>query len=337
VFHALAGGNLSILRSYVQGDDYIGNPSTGTSPGQPGSAPGVTTTNTTCTGNVATTTVNVEAVPAGTTRGIVAIQGKPRVVAVDPADTDGVMSVRAKTPTREWVIGSGAEPAEPRRAIADTDQCLKCHVGSLYQHGGNRVDNVTMCVMCHNAASSEKNVRVGWGVEASEAYDGKTGETYEFKTMLHKVHSAGIEGQNPFVIYRTNQGIFAWAPEGTMLPNWPGTGSQTVYGAVDASGNPVVRNHSFHSPTYPRLLDDCGACHVADFNQVPEQSKAVALTTEAGVAPWGNQLDDTLQGAGAAACTSCHQSSSTRGHAIQNGWEPKTFPNGRQTILDAAD
>jgi OmcA/MtrC family decaheme c-type cytochrome len=282
-------------------------------------------------------------VPAGAERGIVAIQGKPRVTAVDPADTDGLMQVRAKTPTREWLIGSGDEPAETRRAIANTTQCLKCHVGSLYQHGGNRVDNVTMCVMCHNAASSEQNVRVQMGVDPSEAYDGKVGQTYEFKTMLHMLHFAGEAGADPIVIYRT-RGIYAWGPEGTTLPNWPGTSALEtdrfpVYGG-DPNALPdgvEIQPHFFHSPTYPRLKNDCAACHDAGFDRVPDQSKAVATTLDAGVAPWGNQVDDVLQGAGAAACTTCHQDSASAGHAIQNGWEPKTFPEGRKTILDAAN
>jgi OmcA/MtrC family decaheme c-type cytochrome len=303
------------------------------------------TTNTTCIGNVATTVIPVEATTSP--RGIVALQGKPWVVAVDPADTDGRMQVRAKTPTREWMVGSGDEPAETRRAIADTDQCLKCHVGSLYQHGGNRVDNVDMCIICHNSASSEQSVRVEMGVDASEAYDGKVGQTYEFKTMLHMLHAAGEEGNKPLVIYR-GRGIYAWASDVSLLgPNWgttppcekttPTPGQEyLVYGA-DPTLNVSCQPFTFYSPTYPRLFNDCEACHVADFNQVPDQAKAVATTLDAGVAPWTNQLDDTLQGAGAAACTSCHQSSATAGHAIQNGWEPKTFPNGRQTILDAAD
>jgi hypothetical protein len=49
---------------------------------------------------------------------------------------------------------------------------------------------------------------------------------------------------------------------------------------------------------------------------------------------WKNQLDDSLQGASAAACTSCHSTTVARGHAYQIGWTPQTFPNGRQTILD---
>jgi len=338
-FHAVASGNnMSILRSYAQGDDFsIG---LGTSPGQPSSA-AVNTTNTTCASNVATTTLTVETPPAGATRAIVALQGKPWVPAVDPADADGRMQVRALTPTREFVVGTGAAPAVLRRPIADTEQCVKCHVGSLYQHGGNRVDNVDMCVICHNAASSEQNVRVGMGVDKTDSYDGLNGQTYEFKSMLHAIHSSGHEGQNPIVIYRSN-GIYAWAPDESLLRNWkagaPCTTSATSPpnngNIVFGSSPETCRVHNFHIPTYPRPLNDCAACHKPGFDTVPDQAKAVATTLDAGAAPWPNQIDDVLQGASAAACTSCHQSTDAKGHAYQNGWTPQTFPNGRQTILD---
>jgi OmcA/MtrC family decaheme c-type cytochrome len=339
VFHAAAGGNLSMLRSYFQGDD----PILGQDPNAPGQAlaVNVTTANTTCAGNVATTTIPVDASATG--RGIVALQGKPRVVSV--ANSTQLMSVRVPTPTREWVVGTGALPTAQRREIADTGACLKCHVGSLYQHGGNRVDNVDMCVLCHNSASNEKNVRVGMGVTASEAYDGLVGQTYEFKTMLHAIHSAGIEGQKPIVIYR-NRGLYAWATDVSLLPNWASapcekatpttTPEYRVFGgdpALDVSCQP----HTFHSPTYPREINDCAACHVSGFDVMVDQAQGMATTLDAGATPWNNQLDDTLQGANTAACTSCHQDTPSVGHANQNGWVPAVFPNGRQTIIDAAD
>jgi OmcA/MtrC family decaheme c-type cytochrome len=188
-------------------------------------------------------------------------------------------------------------------------------------------------VICHNAASSEQNIRIAMNVDKTDSYDGRNGQTYEFKTMLHSIHSSGHDGQQPIVIYRNN-GIYAWAPDVSLLRNWPGAGSYPVFGSADANGAPVIRTHNFHVPTYPRLLNDCAACHKPGFATIPDQAKAVATTLDAGAAPWGNQLDDTLQGASAAACTSCHQSTDAKGHAYQNGWTPQTFPNGRQTILD---
>jgi hypothetical protein len=285
------------------------------------------------------------------------------------------MYVRSKTPTFQWQVGvGGATPvAEQRRPIADTAQCLKCHVGSLYQHGNTRVDNVDLCVMCHNAASSEQNVRTQMGVVASEAYDGKVGQTYEMKSMLHMIHSAGGEGQRTIAIYRT-RGIFAWAQEGVTPANWPGAACQVVSPVAPATTPaayvdvapfeaipagmavtlvanivngantntdgtyPTVacQTHTLYHPTYPRPFNDCLACHDPDFETIPDQSQAVATTFNAGATPWANQLDDTLGGPATTACTTCHQSSSTVGHAYQNSWTPQTFPNGRQTVLDAA-
>jgi OmcA/MtrC family decaheme c-type cytochrome len=259
------------------------------------------------------------------------------------------MYARAKSPVYEYTVGSGAKAAA-RRAIADTNACLKCHVGSLYQHGNNRVDNVELCVMCHNSASTEQNRRVSsFGVDASEAYDGKVGQTFELKTMLHAIHSAGNDGAKPIVIYRT-RGIYAWAPEGVIPPNWPtgptectsGQGpGHFVFGADPASTS-RCQVHNLHHPTWPRAVNDCAACHASGFSYMVDQTKAVATTLDAGGTTWTNQLDDVLQGAQAAACTTCHapgrehQSSATAGHANQNGWAPSVFPNGRQTIIDAA-
>jgi OmcA/MtrC family decaheme c-type cytochrome len=337
-------GSLSMLRSYVQGDDYVLGKAS--APGQ-ASAVNLSTTNTVCAGNVATTTIPVDAdVPAGT-RGVVALQGKWQVpVPAGFADSlhaaewpYPLMFVRVPTPVEEWTVGSSGILANQRREIADTGACLKCHVGSLYQHGNTRVDNVTMCVMCHNSASSDQNNRVTMGVDASEAYDGRVGQTYEFKTMLHALHTAG--GQTgTLAIYRT-RGIYAWAPEGVTPPNWnAGAACGTAGGRLVFGADPAVtascQVHNLYHPTYPRAANDCAACHVADFGTMVDQTKGVATTLDAGALPWNNQLDDVLQGANTAACTSCHQDAASVGHANQNGWVPTTFPNGRQTIIDAA-
>lgn len=325
-------GGLSMLRSYAQGDDYILGQST-SAPGQ-ALAVNVTTANTTCAANVATTLITRDNMPDGT-RGVVAIQGKPLLpVPVGMSNEHweySTMYVRVPSPTYEYAVGTG-DPVTPRRAIADTKQCLGCHVGSLYQHGNNRVDNVSLCIICHNSASSDQSNRVLMGVTASEAYDGKVGQTFEFKTLLHAIHSAG-QGLAPIVIYRT-RGIYAWAADKAMLPNWPATTDPTLVYGGDPAVPQATQVHNFYSPTYPRLVNDCSACHVANFDTVPDQDTAVATTIDAGAAPWQNKIDDSLQGASAAACTSCHSSTDAKGHAYQNGWTPQTFENGRQTILD---
>jgi OmcA/MtrC family decaheme c-type cytochrome len=337
-------GGLSMLRSYAVGDDYVAG--TASAPGQ-ASAVNLTTTNTKCVDKVATTTITRDAKPAGT-RAIVALQGKPQVLVPAGMTTEHwphpLMFVRVPTPTYQFAVGTGTA-VTPRRAIADTSACLKCHVGSLYQHGNTRVDNVTMCIICHNSASSDQNNRVAMGVTASEAYDGKVGMTYEFKTLLHKLHKAGRAGSETTLIYRT-RGIYAWAPEGTVPANWAvepcekttptSTQEYRVFGS-DPALDVGCQVHNLYHPTYPRPENDCLACHVKGFDQVPDQEKAVATTLDTGPAPFSNQIDDVLQGAGAAGCTSCHQDGAAKGHAYQNGWVPTTFENGRQTIIDEAN
>ena len=228
--------------------------------------------------------------------------------------------------------------------VDTTGKCLNCHVGSLYQHGGNRVDNVDLCILCHNSASNEKNVRVGMGVDASEAYDGKTGETFEMKTMLHRVHSAGAPGSPPYVVYR-NRGIYAFAPDVSLVPNWDaGADCVDIFGrpaTIVNGADPDLENscqvHNFISPDYPRALNACAACHTSNFAVIPDQTQAMATTVEAGSDEWENQLDDTLQGAATTACITCHTSGPAKGHAYQNSWEPQEFEEGRQTIIDAVN
>lgn len=371
--------NMSFLRAYAQGDDWV-NVGVGNAPGQPAGATNLTTGNTSCSANVATTTFALTAEEQATqaTRGVVALQGKPQVAVSAPySGTQNVVRTRAFTPTYEFAKSTGAA-VDPRREIVDSRACLKCHVGSMYQHGGNRVDNIDMCVMCHNEASSEQNVRYLFNVTDAEAYDGKVGQTYGFKSLLHAIHSAGksgrvgltndVAGRNDqiTVLYRTN-GIYAWGPsESALGPNWPGTGSQVVYGstylgtttATFTNGAPVTLGHNFHAPTYPRFLNDCQACHVAGGYGLPDQGVAVATTVDAGtvnhnsiadqaaqsIIDNGNQNDDVLISPATSACLSCHHTASPSGqakleaHLFQMSFYPDDFGalNGRNEVLNFA-
>ena len=322
----IANSNFSVLRAYAQGNDWV-NAGVGTSPGQPASATNVTAANTTCDAEyVATTVAKVDATTAE--KGIVGLQGKPQVWF---ADAGRAIQVRSKSPTREFVVADGSEPAAKRREIVSIDKCLACHPGTLYQHGGNRVDSIELCVMCHNPASSEQNVRESMGVTAAEAYDGKAGQTYDLRYMIHAIHSAGETGA-PLVYYRSH-GIYLWGDHDTAAttPNWPGTGNQLVYGSTD-----VQKTHNFHAVTYPRPLNDCQACHINNSEKsVPDGTMSVGITVNSG-ASVSDQLDDVLMGPVAATCTSCHAGGPTRAHAYSFGWTPSLIEGGREGLIGAA-
>jgi OmcA/MtrC family decaheme c-type cytochrome len=345
-----SASNMNLLQAYAQGNDWVNRAGTG-SPGQP-LATNLTTTNTVCASNVATSTIAVQ--PGVTaTKGVVSLQGKPQITFTSGSYTR-VIQVRSPSPIREFVVGTGAEPAagEKRRAIVSTAKCLQCHKGSLYQHGGNRVDSVDLCVTCHNPASSD-TFRQSIGVDATESYDGKGNVSYDLRYMLHAIHSAGSTGA-PYVIYRSN-GIYAFGSEAAIAKlkaekNWPGAGTNLpVYGSDDnLDGTPRtadLRNHNEIVVHYPRPLNDCAACHVDDAGsvQLPSTSRAVGVTVDPGPltapATWGNQLDDTFQSPAMASCMSCHQSgdvgmqSALQAHAMQNSWTPAIFNGGRQDVL----
>jgi len=376
--------NMQFIKAYGQGDDWVNADRTGTvSPGQPATSATLAAANTTCSANVATTTTPVDTFVAAGAKGTMALQGKPQLRFAPAAGTSGeFIQARAKSPTYNFVVPAADGPATAgaaRRTIVDTAKCLTCHLGTLYQHGGNRVDNVDLCVTCHNPAANETNVRVGFGVDATEAYDGKPGEAYDMRNMVHAIHSAGETGM-PIVIYRT-RGIYFFGNQASLdaviaNASWPTTGGVTcrnaegltvtyypvfgsVAGATDlvptvnadgtcntttgpASTVGVWQIHNVVLVEYPRALNDCGACHADGWVPAPvDPTRGVAMTVDAGAAPWGNQLDDVLMGPTAASCMSCHQSGDPltqfglRVHAYGQGWVPTTFDNGRQTLLDA--
>jgi OmcA/MtrC family decaheme c-type cytochrome len=364
-------GGFSILRAYAQGDDFI-NPGIGTAPGQPVST-NLSGTNTNCTADplVAVTTVALSTAEQAMTRGRVAIQGKAQLdlsvsfpgidTATATAGTQVVDQVRSKTPTREFLVADGALPLDVRRGIVDTDSCLKCHPGSLYQHGGNRIDNVDLCVMCHNEASSDQNNRVFDGVDATEAYDQKPGQSYGFKSLLHAVHSAG--NNNAVTMNYRTMGNYVWSGETSVIPNYPTTdyagnplesgalaliyGSSAPHGTgavIDGPLNSVYRVHNLHHTTYPQQLKNCASCHVPGSFGFPDPTKAMATTvdvggvkadqTSASDAVYGVQTDDVLKGTSAAACFSCHQGDMApfAAHGNAGGFAPTAFPGGRADV-----
>lgn len=380
--------NMAILKAYAVGNDWVNGITGVTSPGQPTSVnlrharstlSGAK--NTTCAGNVATSKVVADPSVASAARAAVALQGKPQLrlasvtghdAVFDPmvGTSTEVIQVRAHSPVREYVPGTGALPTTTRREIVSIDKCNACHKGSMYQHGGNRVDSIELCVMCHNPASTEQQNRQGMGVTAAEAYDGKVGQTYDMRTMVHAIHAAGETG-NPYVVYRT-RGIYFFANQAALdASTWPQSGciscngseGPALYckvagssasgkvpvegGSCDAASNANSTDgtwlpHSFINVHYPRPLNDCAACHVNDSEKsFPDAKKAVAVTVDMG-ASVANLLDDVVKGPSAASCMTCHQygTATTKAalnkHSYDNGWWPAAFTNGRQTLIDAA-
>ncbi|TSA00739.1 MAG: hypothetical protein D4R80_00505 [Deltaproteobacteria bacterium] len=317
---------LGAYLAYAKGDDWV-NDNVGTSPGQPASSKNLfTSLATTCSSNVATTTGLRIAAGAKTyaTKVLLGIGGKALdnvAVTIGGVATTKQIFVRVPSPTRAFSMTDGTNVAvTQRRNIVDSSKCLGCHRGTMYQHGGDRIDNAQLCVVCHNPSSSEKNNRLYWQVQnadgtvnTSKTYDGKSAETYDLKYLLHAIH--GVEPRGfPIVIYRT-RGIMAFAPEGVDQPTgWPADG-MSVYGSL----NDGQIAHTWTVVDYPKPASDCLGCHFAGTYEVADQTKAAPVTIEPGTS-WPLQSDDISIGPSAAACTACHAASVVRSHAKDQGY-----------------
>ncbi len=343
-----------MLRSYAQGDDYVLGQAN--APGQ-AAAVNLSTTNTTCAGNVATTIIARDNMPDGT-RGIVALQGKPQLPVPAGMTTEHwaypLMFVRVPTPTYEFVVGTGAA-ATPRRVVADTKECLGCHVGSLYQHGNTRVDNVTMCIICHNSASSEQNIRVAMGVDSVRSVRRQGGPDVRVQDHAAR-YPLGWRQAWPRTSSIGPAASMPGRPKGRRCRTGP-LGRRLAA----AQSTRRLRAHDW----LPRLRGgSCGDVVVPDAQPVPPD---VSAGSEAvlGV-PCRRLRHDPRPGEGRGDHDRRRQdrlghghgrrveeparryaagriggrlhelppTTDARGHAYQNGWTPQTFQNGRQTILD---
>ena len=354
--------DLGAYLAYAKGDDWVNDNVAGQSgPGQPLGSRGLfvgTPTNpplsTTCDNTLKATTTGLvvaQGPKAYATKAVLAIGGKPLnrgTFTIGAASVARDYGVRVPSPTRAFSMADGSAVPARRNAVT-TDKCNRCHRGTLYQHGGDRVDNEQLCVICHNPSASEKNVRVNTfqilnsdnTVNTNATYDGKTAETYDMRYLLHAVHGAE-KREKPIVIYRS-RGIFAFAQplyrvegndrisiEHPRPTGWPA--DETTRQPVNGSLNAGTQTHTWTTIHYPKPANDCFACHNGDgdqFSAPADQTKAVALTVDPGTS-FSLQNDDLVIGPTAAACTGCHESTGPDGIPVQRH---VTFDFGYKAVV----
>ncbi len=129
--------------------------------------------------------------PQAARTGVTAMEGHP-VVQVNGVN----LNVPVQSAFQYFRI-SGTSTT-PRRESVDIANCMACHTGEaaedgsviprLSLHGGNRTEELRVCVVCHNPNQTD----IAYRTSGRE-------ESVDFKRMIHGIH-AGKRRTNPLVI-----------------------------------------------------------------------------------------------------------------------------------------
>lgn len=272
------------------------------------------------------------------TTGRVAIEGHPvcngvtgYIVALQDKCPDGppTPGPYVNIPVTSAVASFSFQSADPlhamiddhRRPIVDIAKCKGCHDGErhgdtdvprLSLHGGNRNENLGLCVMCHNANNTDvpyRTLTTPAGTLADARISGDE-VSIDFKRMIHSIHAGGFR-EKPFVVIGFQSSI-----------------------------------NDFSYVRFPKPLRDCTNCHV-DANgkgsfELPLQSTVLGTTVNTGSVykvaqplnplppgvtdPGGqfrqinvNPNDDVKITPIAATCSGCHDKAEVQSHMINTG------------------
>jgi OmcA/MtrC family decaheme c-type cytochrome len=172
--------------------------------------------------------------PEGATMRAVALQAYFTQLA-DPGNPESV-DVARHTPSVIKAVNGDLV----RRTVVDGAKCLSCHE-NLELHGGSRVNNVQVCVVCHNPNLSSSG-------KTSDA----TRTTADQKALLAE---AGFDPND----------ALTWPERSMQLKNLV----HGIHGADQRTFDfEFVRNrlnglyYNFNEVTFPGILSDCETCHL---------------------------------------------------------------------------
>ena len=261
-----------------------------------------------------TATLSEAPFPTGATMRAVAIQSYfEQIVGGEEIGrhTPSVMKPVPGDAVRRQVVKSGyTNDNDP--LTGQPEGCLECHE-TLELHGGSRVNNVQVCVFCHNpnkSSSGRTADPTGTLLPETVAVVGSDPllwpeATNNFKEMIHGLHAA-TDRPYEFVRNRTNGRYYSPAGLGG---EWP---------------------EKFH---FPGDLMDCTKCHIGD-SYVPSNVPANTLwttertttgdpaeTREDIIAARSNvpNLTDLVNSPIASACFYCHDSGTPKSHMLLQG------------------
>lgn len=224
----------------------------------------------------------------------VTIDGHPAV------DIDGSLARIAVTNAISYAAITDATAMERRNAV-DIGKCNDCH-NQLSIHGGNRTDNIAVCVTCHAPNVTDVNRRAG----QCEIDLGLDDTSVDMKYMIHAIHASGAVGV-PYEVcgFGNSTHVFDFAYPG-RLNNCEGCHIAGGYYPVDPAKVLGTTVDVGADPATP--IDDvvvspntsaCSGCHTSDLaaNHMQQNGGDFNATKAA---------DSTLVSSGVETCALCH-------------------------------
>jgi OmcA/MtrC family decaheme c-type cytochrome len=175
-----------------------------------------------------------------------------------------------------------------KREIAPVSACNECH-GTLALHGGTRRD-VSLCIVCHNPG----------------VIDPKTGNTVDFKVMIHKIHMGKNLPSNKVGSHYTVQSsdfstvVYPLRSGDSFTNNTPMDCAKCHKAGKDAKGNTYGANVDKWKTS--ANITNCPSCHdrtTFDLATTVTLTSGITSTTIAAVVHGGGAQDDTQ-------CALCH-------------------------------
>jgi OmcA/MtrC family decaheme c-type cytochrome len=250
-----------------------------------------------------TATINPLAFPAGRipATGVVAFEGHPACTSAltgcpPPTVINGV-ATPSNIPVKSvfTYFSLNGKAVAPRRQVVDIAKCKVCHdnrqhgdtvVPRLGLHGGNRNEELGVCVICHNPDQTDIPYR-STGAEVS----------IDFKRMVHSIHSGGFR-RTPFSVVGFRGQVFDFS-----AVRFPAELSNCLNCHIDQNGK-----GTFELPLQNTVLGS-----TINTRSTPAQ---VAGTTGLIDVDPNNDLKITPT---AATCSGCHDSAEVQNHMIRTG------------------